>query len=58
MPGQIEKRQKLEDRITEYIHSSLSILEAQGGLAYFDISISVHQDSLSCNLQLKEKKKI
>jgi hypothetical protein len=58
MPGQSEKRQKLEERITEYIHASLSMLEIQGGLGYFDISISVHNEILSCNLLLKEKKKI
>jgi hypothetical protein len=58
MPRQIEKKEKLEEQINEYIHVSLSMLEAQGGLGHFDISISVHQDNLSCNLLLKEKKKI
>ena len=58
MPGEIEKRQKLEERIIEYIQVSLSMIEAQGGLDHFDISISVHENSLSCNLLLKERKRI
>jgi len=58
MPRQIEKRQKLEGKIDEFVDSSLSMLEAQGRLDHFDISISVHQGNLSCNLLLKEKKKI
>jgi hypothetical protein len=58
MPGQIEKRQKIEDRLIEYIRATLSTVEAQGRLDYFDISISVHQGTLSYNLNLKGREKI
>lgn len=58
MTEQIEKRQKLEERMIEYIQAALSILEAQGEMDYFDISISVHQNSLSCNLLIKKRSKI
>jgi hypothetical protein len=58
MPRQIEKRQKIEDRLIEYIRATLSTVEAQGRLDHFDISISVHQGTLSYNLNLKEREKI
>ncbi len=58
MPGQNEKRQKLEERITEYVQATLTTVEAQGRLDYFDISISVHQGTLSYNLNLKGREKI
>jgi hypothetical protein len=58
MPGQSEKRQKLEEKITEYICATLSTVEIQGQLDYFDISISVHQGTLSYNLNLKGREKI
>ena len=58
MPGQKETRQKLEDKITEYIQATLSTVEKQGQLDYFDISISVHQGTLSYNLNLKGREKI
>ncbi len=58
MPREIEKKQKLEEQIIEYIQVSLSMIEAQDGLEHFDISISVHENSLNCNLLLKERKRI
>ena len=58
MPRQNEKRQKLEERITEYVQATLATVEAQGRLDYFDISISVHQGTLSYNVNLKKREKI
>ena len=58
MQRRTEKRQKLEERITEYVQATLSTVEAQGRLDHFDISISVHEGNLQYNLNIKEREKI